>query len=125
MEITANAVQTVGVNQNVLFTDTVGFINNLPHEFIEAFSSTLEESIYADLILHVVDISDPNYESHMKVTNDVLQKLKCTSPVIVVYNKCDKYEGEKDEASLYISARQNLNIDKLKNKICEILFKEI
>ena len=48
--------------------DTVGFINNLPHEFIEAFASTLEESVYSDLILHVVDISNPNYKNHIKVT---------------------------------------------------------
>jgi len=108
--------------KEVLFTDTVGFINNLPHEFIEAFSSTLEESIYADLILHVVDISDPNAEDHIRVTNEVLKKLDCKSPVIMVYNKCDKYDGAKDLDKIYISARMNKGIEKLKEKIISILF---
>ena len=114
----------LGDKKEVLFTDTVGFINNLPHEFIEAFSSTLEESIYADLILHVVDISDPNHHEHIKVTNDVLNKLQCTSPVLMIYNKCDKYTGDKDQNTIYISAKNNTGIDNLKNKIVEILFKE-
>ena len=109
--------------KEVLFTDTVGFINNLPHEFIEAFSSTLEESIYADLILHVVDISDPNYMEHIKVTNEVLRKLNCSSPVLIVYNKCDKMNVEKDPDKLYISAKNNIGIEILKQKIAKILFK--
>ena len=115
----------LGDGREVLFTDTVGFINNLPHEFIEAFSSTLEESIYADLILHVVDISDPNYMDHIKVTNEVLAKLKCTSPVLMVFNKCDKMTEERDDNNIYISARQNIGIEQLKEKIINILYKEI
>ena len=74
----------------MLCTDTVGFINNLPHEFVEAFASTLEESVYSDLILHVVDISNPDHNKHIDVTNSVLKKLGCESPVIMVYNKIDK-----------------------------------
>jgi len=115
----------LGEGREVLFTDTVGFINNLPHEFIEAFSSTLEESIYADLILHVVDISDPNYLDHIKVTNQVLSNLKCTSPVIMVYNKCDKYDGDKEPNNIYISAKTGMGIDNLKKSIIKVLFEEI
>ena len=114
----------LGDKMEVLMIDTVGFINNLPHEFIEAFASTLEESIYADLILHVVDISNPNYKNHIKVTNEVLSKLKCTSPVIMVYNKCDKMqEVQKDGEGVYISVKEHKNINELKDKIIEKLFK--
>lgn len=115
----------LGDSKEVLFTDTVGFINNLPHEFIEAFSSTLEESIYADLILHVVDISDPHHLEHIKVTNQVLTNLKCTSPVLIVYNKCDKYDGDKHPNNIYISARTGMGIDKLKSEIVKVLFEEV
>jgi len=111
--------------KEVLFTDTVGFINNLPHEFIEAFASTLEESIYADLILHVVDGSNPNYQKHIEVTNEVLSKLGSNSPIIMVYNKCDKIPSEERiEGNMYISASKNIGIDELKKKIINILFGE-
>jgi GTP-binding protein HflX len=110
--------------KEVLLIDTVGFINNLPHEFIEAFASTLEESLYADLLLHVVDISDPNKDSHIKVTNEVLKSIGCNSPVIMVYNKCDKVENiEKDVDSIYISVKDNKGINLLKQKIINMLFK--
>lgn len=113
----------LGDNREVLCTDTVGFINNLPHEFIEAFASTLEESVYADLLLHVVDISNPDYLSHIKVTNQVLNSLGCKSPIIMVYNKCDKIDiDNRDPNAIYISAKNNLGIDKLREKIISILF---
>ena len=106
----------------VLFTDTVGFINNLPHEFIEAFASTLEETIYADLILNVVDISNPNYSKHIAVTNEVLSKLGCKAPVLMVYNKCDRVKNyEKLADAVYISAMGNIGIEELKNRIIELL----
>ena len=113
----------LGENKEILCTDTVGFINNLPHEFIEAFASTLEESVYSDLILHVVDISDPNYNNHIEVTNKVLHNLKCSSPVLMVYNKCDKLPNlVKDKNYIYISALKGIGIEQLKNKIKDILF---
>ena len=62
--------------KEVLFIDTVGFINNLPHEFIEAFASTLEECVYSDLILHVVDVSNPEHKNHIKVTEEVLNDIR-------------------------------------------------
>lgn len=112
----------LGDNKEALFIDTVGFINNLPHEFIEAFASTLEESIYADLILHVVDISNPNYQSHIKVTNEVLKGLGCESPVIMVYNKCDNLKEDVSVDGIKISARKNIGIDKLKSEIASKVF---
>ena len=113
----------LGEGKEALFTDTVGFINNLPHEFIEAFASTLEESIYADLILHVVDISNPNHKNHIKVTNEVLKSLGCDSPVIMVYNKCDNLKDKDIELDgVLISAKSNIGIDTLKDKISKTLF---
>ena len=76
--------------QQVLLTDTVGFINKLPHHLVEAFKSTLEEAVYADIILHVVDASNPNRAEHMKVVYETLKSLGCeNTPVITVFNKMD------------------------------------
>lgn len=115
--------------KEVLCTDTVGFINNLPHEFVEAFASTLEESVYADLILHVVDISNLEHQNHIKVTNDVLKNLGCECPILMVYNKCDNLSQEKlqelkeeNENALFISAKSNIGIDELKQSIEKLLF---
>jgi GTP-binding protein HflX len=114
--------------KEVLCTDTVGFINNLPHEFVEAFASTLEESVYSDLILHVVDISNPDFKKHIEVTEGVLKKLGCTSPIIMVYNKCDKLndndllELKNSLNGIFISARTNNGITELKEAIEKLLF---
>lgn len=115
----------LGIKKEVLLTDTVGFINNLPHEFIEAFKSTLEECKYADLLLHVVDISNPNYKKQMEVTLNVLTNLGCTSPIITIYNKVDKLENfdeiEKEDGALYMSAKNKVGIDDLKQKLIEFI----
>ena len=115
----------LGIKKEVLLTDTVGFINNLPHEFIEAFKSTLEECKYADLLLHVVDISNPNYKKQMEVTLNVLNNLGCKAPIVTIYNKIDKLDNfenlEKEEDSLYISAKNKLGIEELKQRLIEFL----
>ena len=78
--------------QEILLTDTVGFINKLPHHLVDAFRSTLEEAKYADIIIHVVDISNPNYSHHMDVVYDTLKLLDVKDkPVITVYNNCLLY----------------------------------
>lgn len=107
--------------KQLLIIDTVGFIKDLPHEFIEAFGSTLEECKYADILLNVIDISDPNHDNQEKVTLDTLKKLGCTGKVITVYNKIDKVKGdiEKRDGAVYISANKKLGIDDLKEKILE------
>lgn len=116
----------LGYGKEILCTDTVGFINNLPHEFVEAFASTLEESVFADLILHVIDSSNKDKDKHIQVTNKVLQGLKCTSPIILVYNKCDKLSNDELEElkssnpnALFISARTNNGIEELKARLAK------
>ena len=113
----------LGKGKELLLTDTVGFINKLPHEFIEAFNSTLEETVYADVLIHVIDISNPNYLKHKKVVEDLLRKLNVESPVILVYNKIDKVteEIERDSNAIYMSARTGEGIDKLKNRLLKYI----
>ncbi|MBR3635516.1 MAG: GTPase HflX [Lachnospiraceae bacterium] len=89
--------------QNILMTDTVGFINKLPHNLIDAFRSTLEEVRYADILLHVVDVSDPDAEAHMKTVYETLDELNAANkPVITLLNKIDKLNDNSREASRFI-----------------------
>ena len=77
----------------ILLSDTVGFIRNLPHSLIESFKSTLEEVINANLLLHIVDISQPNYQTQMKTTEKVLEEIGAGSiPILLVFNKIDKVD---------------------------------
>jgi len=81
-------------NQNVLLTDTVGFIRKLPHGLVEAFKATLEEVVRADLLLHVVDISHPQAEEQIAAVNSVLEEIGAgEKPTIMVFNKMDKLNG--------------------------------
>lgn len=118
----------VNEQQNFLLTDTVGFISKLPHEFIEAFASTLEETVFANLLLHVVDASNPNFENQMQVVNEVLKKIEADSiPCLVVFNKIDKVPNFKVPQGIgnyvCVSAKENIGLDKLKQKITEMLYK--
>ncbi len=112
----------------VLLTDTVGFIRKLPHHLIKAFYSTLEEAKYADIILHVMDISSPYIMTHQQIVYETLESLKITGvPIIAVYNKIDQLEGiyPKDEHADYevaISARSGLGCEKLLETIEQILY---
>lgn len=82
-------------NTPFLLSDTVGFIRKLPHHLVESFKSTLDEVREADILLHVVDISHPKYEEQMGVVNKTLQELKAfDKPILVVFNKMDRYEAE-------------------------------
>ena len=114
--------------QQVLFTDTVGFINKLPHNLIDAFRSTLEEAGYADIIVHVIDASDPQAELHRQVVYDTLRDLNITDkPVITVWNKADLIEDDalfRDfyaDASIKISAKTGSGIEDLYDAIDKIL----
>ena len=114
--------------EEVLFTDTVGFISKLPHNLVDAFKSTLEEAKYADLILHVADASNPEVDEQMKVVYRTLEELKVTGkPVVTFLNKQDKLEEEriiKDiKAAVVVkgSAKTGEGIDELLSKITEIL----
>ncbi len=78
-------------DEEVLLTDTVGFIRNLPHHLVASFRATLEEVLHADLLLHVVDVSDPHYADQMRVVGDVLVELEAEdAPMIHVFNKFDR-----------------------------------
>ena len=114
--------------EEVLFTDTVGFISKLPHNLVDAFKSTLEEAKYADLILHVADASNPEVDEQMKVVYRTLEELKVTGkPVVTFLNKQDKLEEEriikyiKADVVVKGSAKTGEGIDELLSKITEIL----
>ncbi len=84
-------------NQNVLLTDTVGFIRKLPHGLVEAFKATLEEVVQADLLLHVVDVSHPQAEEQITAVNSVLAEIGAADkPTLMVFNKMDKLNGNPD-----------------------------
>ncbi|MBP5305179.1 MAG: GTPase HflX [Lachnospiraceae bacterium] len=116
--------------QEVLLTDTVGFIRKLPHHLIEAFKSTLEEAKYADIIIHVVDISNPDAEKQMHVVYDTLSGLGISDKkIITVFNKCDKETANADIKDLRadkfarISAKSGMGCDTLM-QIMEDLLRE-
>ena len=115
--------------QEVLLTDTVGFIRKLPHHLIDAFRSTLEEAKYADIILHVVDSFNPQIDAQMEIVYDTLDHLGVKDkPIITFFNKQDKFEGEKPvlkdlraDHVVYGSVRQNIGLDNLVETIENIL----
>jgi len=106
-----------------LLVDTVGFINKLPHDLVDAFRATLEETRYADLLLHVVDASSESHEKQMAVVHEVLNQLEVDNkPTLTVYNKCDvagDFLPERD--SVCISARTGMGMDGLKDAITQKL----
>ena len=99
-------------NTPFLLSDTVGFIRKLPHHLIESFKSTLEEVKESDILIHVVDISHPQYEDQMKVVNNTLAELGCSDkPVITVFNKMDLYEEHTYDEWLDPEVRASLLIE--------------
>lgn len=112
-----------------LFTDTVGFIQKLPHNLIKAFRATLEETKYADILIHVVDSSNKSREEQMHIVYKTLKDLDCLNkPIITVFNKIDKENIEKplpkDDFSIYtleISAKNGFGLEEMLSKIEEII----
>ena len=104
-------------NVPFLLSDTVGFIRKLPHQLVEAFKSTLDEVREADILMHVVDISHPNFEEHIKVVEETLKDIKAIDkPIFVVFNKIDAYRYEEyDEFSLEPKQQVNYTLDEFKN----------
>lgn len=113
-------------NKAFLLSDTVGFVSDLPHQLIDAFHSTLEEVVEADLILHVVDESSEDKLNHMEVTNHTLEELKAAqTPCIYVHNKCDKAEPQTNHANhMYVSALTHQGIEELMECIVSTLYKD-
>lgn len=116
--------------QEVLLTDTVGFIRKLPHHLINAFRSTLEEAKYADIILHVVDVSNVQADIHMYVVYDTLNQLEVgDKPILTLFNKVDRikpseadeYKDFRAEKTLKISAKCQMGLDEVKEAIEDIL----
>ena len=111
-------------NLPFLLTDTVGFIRKLPTQLVESFKSTLNEITESDLLLHIVDISHPNYEEHIDSVNEILGQIdSIDKPCILVFNKIDRLEDDsfiksnKLKSRVYISAEKKTNINELKQKI--------
>lgn len=114
--------------QEILLTDTVGFIRKLPHHLIEAFKSTLEEAKYADYIIHVVDSSNPQMEKQMHIVYETLSDLEVKDkPVVTLFNKQDKRTDDeplrdmKADHVLHISAAKGEGLDEVKELLCELL----
>jgi len=118
---------TLEGGQEIVISDTVGFINKLPHYLIAAFKSTLEEVVYADLIVHVIDGSNKDYEMQIEIVEKVLKDIGVENkPTILVVNKIDKAKPEnilyspairKGLDLIYVSAKERINIDELVKKI--------
>lgn len=115
-------------NKSFLLTDTVGFISKLPHYLIKAFRSTLEEVSEADMLIHVVDYSNPHYKQQMDVTKTTLKELGADNiPVIYCYNKIDLVDTdipENKSNNIYISASKKIGIDKMIDVIRQKIFGE-
>lgn len=104
-------------NVPFLLSDTVGFIRKLPTQLVEAFKSTLDEVREADILMHVVDISHPNFEEHIKVVEETLKDINAINkPIFVVFNKIDAYRYEEyDEFSLEPKKAENYTLEEFKN----------
>jgi len=116
---------TVSDNLDVILSDTVGFIAKLPHHLVNAFHATLEELEYADLLLHVIDVSDPQLEAHIAVVDRLIRKLaRPETPVLRCYNKADLVYSEeipRGKNVVAISAKRGINMDGLLKAIEEAL----
>lgn len=120
--------------KKVLISDTVGFIKNLPHKLIESFKSTLSEVVESDVLLHIIDVSNPNFEDQMKVVMETLDEIGAKKKVILeVFNKVDILEDKdiikglsrKHKDSVFISAQKGLNVPALMLKVKELLTKNV
>ncbi|MFD2444576.1 GTPase HflX [Bacillus sp. CGMCC 1.16607] len=115
-------------HKTFLLTDTVGFINKLPHHLVKAFRSTLEEVTEADLLIHVLDYSNPYHEEQRNLTNKILTEIGVKDiPIIYAYNKADLMECDFPAIHLdrvYLSAGKRIGLDELTEAICNQIFKD-
>lgn len=128
LDTTTRAITFEESGNKVLLTDTVGFISNIPHQLISAFKSTLEEVVEADLLLHVVDISNPNWQNQINVVNKVLEELKALDKkMIYVFNKIDAADRDNlhlspDREFYIISAKTGEGLNELLEGIEKLSF---
>lgn len=122
--------EETGRGKEILINDTIGFIRDLPPDLIDAFSSTLEDSIHADLLLHVIDASDEYVEEKIDVVDSILEKIGATQKKLYVFNKIDLVLPEKMAylrkkfakfEPLFISAGKAVGLDILKEKIATLV----
>ncbi|MCH9633892.1 MAG: GTPase HflX [Chlamydiae bacterium] len=117
---------TLPNNQKILLVDTVGFIRKLPHTLIAAFKSTLEESLYADILLHVIDVSNPMAIEQAKATEEVLKELKAgKKPMVTLLNKVDQCENRTVMNRFRLQYNNTVEISALKQDGFERLFKQM
>jgi len=119
-----------GQGKEILLNDTIGFIRDLPPQLIQAFSSTLEDSVESNLLLHVIDASDPFLEERIEVVNNILDKIGAKQPRRMVFNKIDAIDEEKlselkekfkEFEPLRISAEQAIGLEELKKKVVKVV----
>ena len=127
LETTSRSIELPD-GRSVMLIDTVGFISRLPHHLVEAFKSTLEEAAQADVIIHVVDASNPSCEEQATVTRKLLSELGCDGiPVVTVFNKCDKIayadslEADNEEFEVLISAKTGKGLDEMLEAVARAL----
>ena len=125
LETSVRQISPAG-KKSFLLSDTVGFIDKLPHSLVKAFRSTLQEVREADLLLHVIDFSNPDFPDHIQVTRDTLEELNASHiPVLYVYNKADRIDPTAAarllDNKLYISAKSQEGIDALLDAIGQLL----
>lgn len=128
LDPTLRRVKWAGVG-NIVLADTVGFVRHLPHELVESFHATLEETLEADLLLHVIDSSSPDMHEQIDAVNRVLDEIGATAPVLLVHNKIDRtdeiptihYKELGVPHRVYVSARENLGMGKLAQAVQELL----
>jgi GTP-binding protein HflX len=118
--------------QEILLTDTVGFISKLPHNLVDAFRSTLEEAVYADYIIHVVDASNPHWEEQMVTVYRTLDQLGVSGKkIFTLFNKMDQITDtdrrfdRRADRTLQISAKKGTNLEKLQEEIAEMLAEDL
>lgn len=128
LDPTLRQVKWAGVG-NVVLADTVGFVRHLPHELVESFHATLEETLEADLLLHVIDSSSPDMYEQIEAVSSVLDEIGATAPVLLVHNKIDKtgetptihYKEAGIPTRVYVSAHTGVGIEALIQAVQELL----
>lgn len=128
LDPTLRHVHWQGIGKVVL-ADTVGFVQNLPHALVESFHATLEETLEADLLLHVIDSASPSAPEEIAAVNEVLAQLKVDAPVLLVYNKIDKtaetpklyYTDEQTPQRVYVSAQTGAGMEQLVEAVRTLL----
>lgn len=120
---------TLPSGEDLLLTDTVGFIRKLPHHLVKAFKSTLDEAGYADILMIIIDASDSEYRDRLAVTEELLDEIGASGkPILYVFNKCDAVEGELPTVpdidrknTVYVSAKSGEGMDRMLERLGEII----